>query len=77
MSRFFAFFCFLIVIAFISAVPLYDSVGPQTHDRYKRQFGFGMPFGGYGGAYGDSYGFSESESFNAYNTGFNTGFFGR
>ncbi|KHJ79695.1 hypothetical protein OESDEN_20651 [Oesophagostomum dentatum] len=75
--------CLLAFIAVLNAVPVavveryvpvaVDPNGVPLH-RYKRQFGFGMPF--FGGAYGNSYGMSESFSFNAYNNGFNTGFWG-
>ncbi|KHJ87058.1 hypothetical protein OESDEN_13175 [Oesophagostomum dentatum] len=72
--------CLLALIAILNAIPVavveryvpvaVDPNGVPLH-RYKRQFGFGMPF--FGSAYGNSYGFSQSSSFNAYNNGFNFG----
>ncbi|KAK5977894.1 hypothetical protein GCK32_021532 [Trichostrongylus colubriformis] len=77
MRRLLALYGILVLFTLISAVPVYISAPPQANHRFKRQFGFGMPFGGsYGSASGSSFDFSESESFNTFNTGFNSGFFG-
>ncbi|KAK6050585.1 spore coat protein T domain protein [Cooperia oncophora] len=77
MNRLLTLLCFIALLVFINAVPVYVPAYYIPHLRPRRQFGFGMP-GGFGGgnAYGNSFGFSESESFNAYDQGFNTGFVG-
>ncbi|KHJ86647.1 hypothetical protein OESDEN_13594 [Oesophagostomum dentatum] len=66
--------CILSLIAFVFASPVAVGSDSSLPQRFKRQWGWGIPFGG--GAFGNSWGYSQSSSFNLYNTGFNTGFWG-
>ncbi|XGW01259.1 hypothetical protein V3C99_013875 [Haemonchus contortus] len=81
MNRSFLLICLIAILVIASAAPAQrqaNAYRPATayrpHQRPRRQFGWGMPMGGFGGGmWGDSFGFSESESFNMWNNGYNMG----